>query len=121
MIRIYTPKAWRSLLYKYPSIVINDDGYIYSEDYLYKPRIFVDPIGKIDFARGEIYGEDYRRLFAIPIGYIVKNKDVLELYDENYRRTLINYPFAYIKDNQYYTYDEFHKLFRTPSMYIENG
>ena len=117
MIKIYTEKAWLSYFNRYPCIVIEADGLIYEEERLYK--WLVSPIGKVDFSKGEIYGADYNKRFASPVGYLKQNGTVIELYGEDYRRKMIRFPIGYIEDNKYYSYEEYHRFFRTPSMYIE--
>lgn len=117
MIKIYTRDAWLSYFSKYPCIVIKDDGLIYNEDCLYK--MISHPIGKIDFSRGEIYGEDYLKMFPLPVGYLKRNGDVIEIYGEEYRQKMFPLPIGYIQGDEYYSYDDYHRLFRIPAMYIE--
>ena len=123
MIQIYTRKAWLSYFNRYPCIVIDDDGCIYDGDE-YRLKFVKYPIGYIKDGNGgvwEIYGEEYRtKLFCYPIGYLKEGVGgVLELYGEEYRTKHIIYPIGYIRDNQYYSYDEYHRFVRYPEYYIK--
>ena len=117
MFEIHTPKSWYSV-FTYPEIIVDDDGLIYnSADY---HKLLRNPIGKIDYTSGYIYGEDYCKLMPSPIGCIKRDGNVTMIFDGNYNR-LNATPILYIKGNEIYSYDEYHKLFSTPSSYIKEN
>lgn len=123
MIEIYTREAWLSYFNRYSCIVIEDDGSIYDGDE-YRLKHIKYPIGYIKKGTGdvwEIYGEEYRtKHFCYPVGYINKEAgDVFELYGEEYRTKHMVFPVGYIQDNQYYSYDEYHRFVRHPEGYIK--
>lgn len=69
MFEIHAPKSWYST-FSYPRIIVDDDGSIYnSEDY---HKLLRNPIGKINYKSGYIYGEDYCKLLPSPVGRIKK-------------------------------------------------
>ena len=78
MIKVYTPKVWLSVFGGSPSLIIRDDGYIFSADQYYK-IITGSPIGKIDYEKGFIYDKHYNDLFPTPIAYTKTNGDVIEI------------------------------------------
>lgn len=117
--KIYTPNMWRSYFNHYPYLIVDDDGLIYTEEDYNK---VVKPLasGKIDFSTGKIYGADYYKFGATQIGKFQKNGDVFEIYGEDYYK-LGAKPIIYIKDNQVYTYDEYFRLWGTPSAFVEQS
>lgn len=115
MIKIYTPKSWYSYFGKYPEIIIDND-LIFSEEGFYKfPK---EPTGKIDTESGLIYGEDYYKINAQPIGKMKNNDGETIIYGDDYYKIGAK-PILYIKDNKAYTYDAYFKLFREPTAFIE--
>lgn len=115
MFEIHTPKSWYSI-FTYPNIIVDDDGLIYnSADY---HKLLRNPIGKIDYASGYIYGEDYCKVMASPIGCIKKDNNVTMIFGKDYNK-LNATPILYIKGNEIYSYDEYYKLISTPSYYIK--
>jgi len=123
MIEIYMRRAWLSYFNRYPSVIIDDDGQIYDGNE-YRLKFIKYPIGYIKEGVGgvrEIYGEEYRTKFlCYPVGYLKEGTDdVLELYGEEYRTKHIVYPIGYIQNNQYYSYDEYHRFVRYPKYYIK--
>ena len=116
MMEIYTPKVWMSVFGGSPKLVIDDDGYIYSYSGYYK-FLRDSPIGKIDFRRGYIYGENYRDWFPTPIAEIRERGGVTEIHE--YGRCFST-PILYIKGNEIYDHREFTRIFGgTPSGYIK--
>ena len=76
MYEIYTPKEWTRVFGGCPSIIIDDNGYIYDKDEYYKIMGGV-PMGYINYNTGKIYGKDYANFSAVPIGEIkVKEQTV---------------------------------------------
>lgn len=118
MTRIYTPERWLSLFRGYPELVIDDDGFMYNgADYNKFGRT---PIGKVDKATGNVYGEDYYSMFPVPISYIQEDDGVKKVYAESDRNKILGaWPILYITDEKIYTYDDYHRLFPTPSGYME--
>lgn len=79
MIEFFTPDEWSSL-FPTPSMIIDDDQYIYrGDDYNRK-----NPIGFVDWSNGRIFGAEYIYNRSVrPIAYIVPDhKDVLAVYNE---------------------------------------
>lgn len=108
MIQIYTPKQWFSVFGGCPSLIIKDNGEIYSaEDY--NKILEGPPIGKIDYARGHIYGKDYASLMPVPIGYLEKTPNVTKVYDSV--PTLSVSPILYIQDDKVYTPEQYTSIF----------
>ena len=69
MFRIYSPDNYFSLFGKYPAIFVEDSGLMYSQkEYT---ALLRNPIGKIDFTTGYLYGSNCLSSFATPIGQIV--------------------------------------------------
>lgn len=117
MMQVYTPQAWLSVFGGSPSLVIDDQGYIYSADGYYK--IFSDsPIGKMDFEKGFIYDKHYLDLFATPIAQMERKGDVLEIRE--YGKVFTS-PILYIQNNKIYTPEEYFRIFGgSPSGYIKH-
>ena len=119
MMKIYTPEAWLSLFGGSPSLVIDDNGYIYSADGYYK-MISDSPIGKIDYAKGYIYDQHYTDMFPTPIAEMVTKDDVTEVYQ--YGGGILRTPILYIKNEKIYTPDEYLRIFGgNASGYIQRG
>lgn len=114
MIKIHTPSQWYSL-FRTAELIIEDDGMIYRDEDQYKS--FRQAVGKIDYAAGMIYGEDYFKWGAQPIGAIKKDGDVTRVYGEDYYRSFAQ-PIFYIRDNRVYSSDEFYKTFPSEAAYI---
>lgn len=113
MTEIYTPKQWRSI-FGCPSIIIDDNGYIYSaEEY---KKLFREAIGRIDYNKNNIYGKDYNAVFATPIAYMVHDGSVTKVYE--YGKTQFSDPILYIVGDKIYTYEEYTRWFGDPSGYV---
>lgn len=108
MIKVYTPKVWLSVFGGSPSLIIRDDGYIFSADQYYK-IITGSPIGKIDYEKGFIYDKHYNDLFPTPIAYTKTNGDVIEI--RKYGDSLFASPILYIQNDRLYTPEEYFRLF----------
>lgn len=118
MIKIYTPENWRATFNHWPCLIIEDDGLIYSEEEYHK--LLRNPIGKIDFESGYIYGEDYHKWPRYPVGLMKEENGVTKIFGEDYNKWGAS-PIMYIKGNQVYSADEYHKLFASASHYINSG
>lgn len=108
MMKVYTPKEWLSFFGGSPSLVIDDNGYIYSADGYYK-LISDSPIGKIDYAKGHIYDKHYADLFPTPIAYMVNSDGVMKVME--YGKSHFSEPILYIQNDKIYTPSEYHRLF----------
>ncbi len=117
MLKIYTPQAWYATLGNYPSVIIEDDGLIYSEEDYYKT--FRNPVGKLDAGKGFIYGPDYMKNFAQPIGAIKNRGSVTAIYGPDYVQSFAQ-PILYIRDNRIYPAEEFFKLFPQEAGFIKD-
>ena len=117
MLQFYTPKQWYSL-FQCPSLIIDDEGKIWKADDYYK-IIRGAPVGRVDYARGCIYGEDlgYGPLAAAPIAYLETKNGVTQVLDG--KKGLFSAPILYIKDNKVYTPEQYTALFDAPSGYIK--
>ena len=115
MTEIYTPKEWRSL-FSCPSIVIDDNGYIYSAAE-YK-KLLKTPIGRIDYEKDNIYGSDYASWNATPIAYMIHSGETTKVYE--YGKTQFSAPMLYIKNDRIYTPEEYTRfLGGQPSGYVK--
>lgn len=117
MFRIYTPQQWFSL-FRCAELIIEEDGLIYNADDEFKS--FRQAIGKIDYASGFIYGEDYYKSWPIPVGKIVQDGDITKIYGEDYT-SLSAWPILYIRGNSIYTADQFFKSFPMEAGYISGA
>lgn len=115
MFKIYTPQQWFSM-FRCAELIIEDDGLIFNEEDYYKT--FRQAIGKFDYDSGYIYGEDYHRWGAIPIGKIQQDGNVTKIYGDDYAR-LSAQPIFYIRDNRIYSADQFYKTFPMEAGYID--
>lgn len=108
MMKIYTPKEWMSFFGGSPSLIIDDNGYIYSADGYYK-LISDSPIGKIDYEKGHIYDKHYADLFPTPIAYMVNDDGVIKVME--YGKSHFSEPILYIQGDKIYTPDEYLRIF----------
>lgn len=114
MVEIYTPQAWNAFFGGSPSLYIDREGYLYKHSYGGRP------CGKINFSRGEIYGEDYGSTTPAIIGYIRKDKDGVTMIYDRKPGIYVN-PVLCIKGNEVYTYDEYTRVLgRNPAGYIKD-
>lgn len=117
MIKLYTPAQWHSI-FQNPTIIIEDDGMIYSEEDYYKT--FRNPLGKVEYSEGFIYGPDYHRWPRNPIGKIETADGVTRIYGPDYYR-LGARPLYHVRDNWVYTDDEFYKLFPNQAFRVDGS
>lgn len=115
MIKIFTPENWH---YKIdaPSIIIDDDGFIYKELEYYKA--WRQPCGKIDYSSGYIYGDDYSSFMPTPIGAVKKANGYTEIYGTDFAQ-FSACPIYYIKGDTVYSAEEFFKVFKSSMGYVE--
>lgn len=120
MYEIYTPKEWLSVFGGCPSIIIDDQGYIYNREEYYK--VFGGtPIGYINYQTGKIYGADYAKFSAAPIGEIKIKSDVTEIYGKDYAKFGAR-PILYIDNDKIYTADEYYRIFGgSPAGYLKGN
>lgn len=115
MISIYTPKEWSSL-FSCPSLMIDDEGRIWSANE-YNKILFGSPSGRIDRKAGRIYGADLGYGFSSqPIAYLEEKNGVIEIRDA--RAGVFSAPMLYMKDDQIYTAKQYTSIFGAPSGYI---
>ena len=115
MFKLYTPKEWNTL-FDSPSLIIDDDGKIWTADNYYK-IISGEPSGRIDYAAGKIYGKDMGYgMFAEPIAYLETKNDVIQVIDAG--KGLFSSPILYIRDDKVYTPEEYYSIISNPSGYI---
>ena len=117
MLQFYTPNEWYSL-FQCPSLIVDDMGKIWKADDYYT-IISGTPVGRVDYARGCIYGEDlgYGLLAAAPIAYLETKNGVIQVLDG--KKGLFSAPILYIKDDKVYTPEQYTALFDAPSGYIK--
>lgn len=116
MLQFYTPKEWYSL-FNCPSLIVDNDGKIWRADEYYK-ILFGEPSGRVDYAKGKIYGKDLGYgLMAEPIAYLETKNGVMEVRDA--QKGLFSAPILYIKDDKVYTPERFFSLFDSPNGFIK--
>ncbi len=119
MIEIYTPKEWDAFFGGSPSLIVDDNGYIYkaSEYHNLMPR----PCGWIDLSHGEVYGEDYGSINPRPIAYIRDKDGIKEVYEKRPEASWGAVPFLYIANGRVYTREEYYKVFGgSASAYVKD-
>lgn len=117
MLKLYTPKEWYSL-FDCPSLIVDDDGKIWSADNYYK-IMFREPSGRIDYARGRIYGKDLGYgLFSEPIAYMETKNGVTRILDA--KKGLFSSPILYIRNNKVYTPRQWMDIIDSPGSYIKD-
>ena len=117
MFKIYSPDNYFSLFGKYPAIFVEDSGLMYSQkEYT---ALLRNPIGKIDFTTGYLYGSDCLAASARPIGQI-RRQDSGDyfIYGDNYFR-LGAVPKFYIRNGRIYPWKEYGNLLPAEAGYIE--
>ena len=116
MLQFYTPREWYSL-FNCPSLLVDDEGKIWSADEYYK-ILFGEPSGRIDYAKGKIYGKDLGYgLMAEPIAYLETKNGTIEVRDA--KKGLFSAPILYIRDDKVYTPERFFSLFDSPNGFIK--
>ena len=116
MLQFYTPKEWYSL-FNCPSLIVDNDGKIWSADEYYK-ILFGGPSGRIDYAKGKIYGKDLGYgLMAEPIAYLETKNGTIEVRDA--KKGLFSAPILYIRDDKVYTPERFFSLFDSPNGFFK--
>lgn len=115
MMKIYTPKEWSGVFRGAASLVIDDDGYIYDGN---RSGVGSSPIGKIEYDRREIYGNDYGSFVRTPIAYMMHKRNHIEIYANDGRHT--GDPMLYIMDDKIYTPQEWSRSTGTPDGFIDS-
>lgn len=115
MIKFYTPNNW-STIFDAPSIIIDDDGYIYTEDEYYK--LSRAACGRVDKQTGYVYGKGHYTGLTAPIGMFKQGYDCVEIYGDNYASPLAT-PIYYMKGDAVYSAEEYGKVFGAPTGYIK--
>lgn len=105
MVELYSREQWNSI-FAQPYIIIEDNGQIYNrEDYYKLSRL---PIGEIDTRTGLIYGTDYASISRQPIGKMVRDGDVIKVYDGDYYKSFAQ-PLYYFRDGYIYSGNDFYR------------
>lgn len=104
MIKIYTPEQWYSIFGRCPTLIIDDQGRIWSADAYFKP-LFGEPSGMVDYKKGRIYGPDYSKLSAVPIARMETRNGETRIY--NYADSFSAPPMLYIIGDRIYTPDQY--------------
>lgn len=115
MIKFYTPGDWMHV-FDSPSIIIDDDGYIYTENEYYK--VLKTACGRVDTRTGYIYGKDHYSVLAAPIGMIKQRNNLIEIYGGDYD-SFMAAPIYYIDGDSVYTAEEYGKVFKQAEGYIK--
>lgn len=115
MIKFYTPSNW-SVIFDAPSIIIDDDGYIYTEDEYYK--LSRAACGRVDTQTGYVYGKGHYSGLTAPIGQFRQGHNCVEIYGDNYASPLAA-PIYYMKGDAVYPAEEYGKIFGAPTGYIK--
>ena len=116
MMKFYTPREWHSL-FDCPSLIIDDEGKIWSADNYYK-ILSGEPCGRIDYTGGKIYGSDLGYgMFAEPIAYLETKNGVTRVLDA--KRGFSSAPILYIQNNKVYTPDQWTSIIDTPGGHIQ--
>lgn len=116
MIKIFDRNGNFLPIFRYPCLIIADNGLIY-EDTEYS-KLFPTAIGKIEFLTGKIYGRDYYKIFPTVIGLVKEVNGTYEIYGKDYYKSF-SYPIGFIRDGKYYTAKDYYSILGTPSYYIE--
>ena len=115
MLKFYTPKEWYAL-FDCPSLIIDDEGKIWSADNYYKV-LFGEPSGRVDYAGGKIYGKDLGYgMMAAPIAYLETKNGVTRVMDA--KKGIASAPILYIQNAKVYTPEQWTSLFDAPGGHI---
>jgi len=114
MIKIYTPKEWNAF-FSSPSLII-DGEYIYSADD-YQKIIGGMAIGKIDYEKGYIYGQDWMKIGSRPIARVRQEKEEIRIY--KMPEGFFDQPILYIKNGKVYDPEGYYSFFGSPSGYVK--
>ena len=115
MIKFYTPKNWISV-FDAPSIIIDDDGLIYTESEYYK--LSKTACGRVDTKTGYIYGKGYYSGLTAPIGMVKQEHNCIEIYGDDFA-SIMAVPIYYIQGDAIYTAEEYGKVFKQAEGYIK--
>lgn len=115
MIKFYTPNNWRTF-FDAPSIIIDDDGYIYTEDEYYK--LSRTACGRVDIKTGYIFGKGHYSGLTAPIGMVKKGYNCIEIYGDDFA-SIMAVPIYYIQGDIVYTAEEYGKVFKQAEGYIK--
>lgn len=115
MIKFYTPSNW-STIFDAPSIIIDDDGLIYTESEYYK--LLKTACGRVDTKTGYIYGKGLYSGLTAPIGMVKQRNNCIEIYGDDFA-SIMAMPIYYIQGDAVYTAEEYGKVFKQAEGYIK--
>lgn len=115
MIKFYTPRNWKSV-FDAPSIIIDDDGLIYSADEYYK--LSKTACGRVDTKTGYIYGKEHYSKLTSPVGMVKRGNNCIEIYGDDFA-SIMAVPIYYIQGDSVYTAEEYGKFFKSAEGYIK--
>ena len=115
MIKFYTPHNWMSV-FDAPSIIIDDDGLIYSADEYYK--LLKTACGRVDTKTGYIYGKGHYSKLTLPVGMVKRGHNCIEIYGDDFA-SIMAVPIYYIQGDAVYTAEEYGKFFKSAEGYIK--
>lgn len=115
MIKFYTPSNWRTV-FEAPSIIIDDDGLIYTESEYYK--LSKTACGRVDIKTGYIYGKGHYSGLTAPIGMVKQGHNCIEIYGDDFA-SIMAVPIYYIQGDSVYTAEEYGKVFKQAEGYIK--
>lgn len=115
MIKFYTPRNWVSI-FDAPSIIIDDDGLIYTESEYYK--LSKTACGRVDTKTGYIYGKGHYSGLTAPIGMVKQEYNCIEIYGDDFA-SIRAMPIYYIQGDAVYTAEEYGKVFKQAEGYIK--
>lgn len=115
MIKFYTPSNWRAV-FEAPSIIIDDDGLIYTESEYYK--LSKTACGRVDTKTGYIYGKGHYSGLTAPIGMVKQGHNCIEIYGDDFA-SIMAVPIYCIQGDSVYTAEEYGKVFKQAEGYIK--
>ena len=116
MKKIYSPDNYRAIFRDCPSIVITDDGSIYSGDHF--NRLFPGTLlGRVKESAGEVFTAE-KGLYSSPAYYFEQRGGEIRVYDQF--PSLSASPIFYVRDNKIYTPENAYALFDNPAFCIRD-
>lgn len=117
MIKFYTPRNWMSV-FDSPSVIIDDDGLIYSEAEYYK--LSKTACGRVDTKTGYIYGNGHYSGLTAPVGMVKQGPNSIEIYGDDFA-SIMAVPIYYIQGGNVYTAEEYGKVFGVAAGYAKGN
>lgn len=117
MIKFYTPRNWMRV-FDTPSVIIDDDGLIYSETEYYK--LSKTACGRVDTKTGYIYGNGHYSGLTAPVGMVKQGPNSIEIYGDDFA-SIMAVPIYYIQGGNVYTAEEYGKVFGVAAGYAKGN